>query len=59
MERIDEIGDPDICQGTLISRFSFSIDVNEWEFRDLRKEATIAARQLPVVKEIVSSDVWD
>lgn len=58
-EAIDEQGDPDLCQGTLISRFSFSIDVNEWGFRDLRKEATIATRTLPIIKEIVSSDVWD
>jgi hypothetical protein len=58
-EAIDEQGDPDVCQGTLISRFSFSIDVNEWSFRDLRKEATIATRTLPIIQEIVSSDVWD
>jgi hypothetical protein len=56
---IDEEGDPSICQGTLISRFSYSIDVNEWGFRDLRKEATIATRQLPIVQEILHSDVWD
>lgn len=56
---IDDVGDPDICQGTLISRFSFSIDVNEWGFRDLRKEATVATRTLPIIQEIVSSDVWD
>jgi hypothetical protein len=52
-------GDPSICQGTLISRFSYSIDVNEWGFRDLRKEATIAARRQPIVAEITRSDVWD
>lgn len=52
-------GDPSICQGTLISRFSFAIDVNEWGMRDLRKEAVVAARQLPIVQEIISSDVWD
>jgi hypothetical protein len=46
---IDEVGDPAICQGTLISRFSYNIDVNEWGFRDLRKEATIATRQLPIM----------
>jgi hypothetical protein len=56
---VDAVGDAAICQGTLISRFSYSIDVNEWGFRDLRKEATIAARQLPIIKEITSSDVWD
>lgn len=55
---IDAVGDPEVCQGTLISRFSYNIDVNEWGFRDLRKEATIATRQLPVVQEITASDVW-
>ncbi len=54
----DEPGDPDVCAGTLISRFSFSIDVNEWGFRDLRHEATLAARNLPVIREIGASDVW-
>lgn len=56
---IDESGDPQVCQGTLISRFSYNIDVNEWAFRDLRKEATIATRQLPIVQEITRSEVWD
>jgi hypothetical protein len=56
---IDVSGDPRVCQGTLISRFSYSIDVNEWGFRDLRKEATIATRGLPIIAEITSSDVWD
>jgi hypothetical protein len=56
---IDEVGDPEVCQGTLISRFSYNIDVNEWGFRDLRKEATIATRQLPIIHEITASDVWE
>ena len=56
---IDEPGDPSICQGTLISRFSYNIDVNEWGFRDLRKEATIATRALPIVQEIVRDEVWE
>jgi hypothetical protein len=56
---IDTVGDEGICQGTLISRFSYNIDVNEWGFRDLRKEATVATRQLPIIAEITSSDVWD
>jgi hypothetical protein len=56
---IDEVGDDAVCQGTLISRFSYNIDVNEWGFRDLRKEATIATRALPIVREITASDVWD
>jgi len=54
----DATGDPEVCAGTLISRFSFSIDVNEWGFRDLRQEATRAARTLPVIREIMASDVW-
>jgi hypothetical protein len=56
---IGAAGDPRVCQGTLISRFSYSIDVNEWGFRDPRKEATIARRRLPIIAEITSSDVWD
>jgi hypothetical protein len=58
-QAIDEVGEASICQGTLISRFSFSIDVNEWGFRDLRKEATISTRQLPIVHEITHADVWE
>ncbi|HSJ31554.1 MAG TPA: nucleotidyltransferase [Longimicrobiales bacterium] len=58
-DAIEELGDPAVCQGTLISRFSYNIDVNEWSFRDLRKEATIATRQLPIIHEITASDVWD
>jgi hypothetical protein len=55
---IDEVGDPSICRGTLISRFSYSIDVNEWGFHDPRKEATLATRETPIVREITASDVW-
>lgn len=55
---IPSIGDPAVCNGTLISRFSYSIDVNEWGFRDPREEATDAALRRPVIQEIESSDVW-
>ena len=48
-----------VCQGTLISRFSFAIDVNDWGFRDFRSESVEAARSLPIVREIEASDVWD
>jgi hypothetical protein len=58
-DAIDEPGDPSVCQGTLISRFSFAIDVNEWGMRDLRKEAVAAKRKLPIIQEIMTSDVWD
>ncbi len=56
---MDTVGDPEICRGTMISRFSYSIDVNEWGFRDPRKELTVAARSMPVVQEIVAADVWE
>jgi len=56
---MDELGDPRVCQGTLISRFSFAIDVNEWGMRDLRTEAVASTRQLPIIQEIIRADVWD
>lgn len=52
-------GPGEACMGTLISRFSFAIDVNDWGFRDARAEAVEAARSLPIVEEIRASDVWD
>jgi hypothetical protein len=51
--------DPDLCQGTLISRFSFNIDVNDWGFHDLRQSAIEATGQLPIVRQISESDVWE
>ena len=57
---IGEVGaDPDVAQGTLMSRFSYAIDVNEWGFRDYRRESVMAARTLPIVNEIAASDVWE
>ncbi|HEX7119531.1 MAG TPA: nucleotidyltransferase family protein [Longimicrobiales bacterium] len=58
-EEMHAPGDPTICRGTLISRFSFAIDVNEWGFRDLRKQAVNAARSLPIIREIRDSELWD
>ncbi|MEX2571006.1 MAG: hypothetical protein WD737_06850 [Gemmatimonadota bacterium] len=51
-------GDP-ITRGTLVSRFSFSIDVNEWGLRDLRKESVCQIERRPILREIAESDVWD
>lgn len=48
-----------VTRGTLISRFSFTIDVHEWGFRDMRAEAVAALEKLPIIREIASSDVWD
>lgn len=58
-EEIDVVGDKGICCGTVISRFSYAIDVNEWGFRDPRKEMTVAARNMPIVQEIMNADVWE
>ena len=51
-------GDP-VTRGPLISRFSFQIDVNEWGMLDLREQSIRAAEQLPIVREIAASDVWE
>ena len=48
-----------VTRGPLISRFSFSIDVNEWGMVDLREQRIRAAEQLPVIREIAASDVWE
>jgi hypothetical protein len=58
LRSIDDVGDATVCQGTLISRFSFAIDVNEWGMYDPRKEAVAEARAMPVIQEITHSDVW-
>ena len=46
-------------RGTVISRFSFAIDVNEWGFHDLREEMTQRMERHPAVLAIGASDVWD
>ena len=48
-----------VTRGTLISRFSFMIDINEWGLRDLRGETTRAIQQLPIIREIAAADIWD
>ncbi len=48
-----------VTRGTLVSRFSFAIDVNEWRFRDLREASIREAEQQPAVRALVESDVWD
>ena len=49
----------DVTRGTLISRFSFAIDVREWGFSDPRGELIRRARSQPVIRDIGASDVWD
>ena len=51
--------DADVTRGTLISRFSFAIDVREWGFADPRGEMVRRARNEPVIREIADSTVWD
>lgn len=58
-EEIGVEGDPAVCNGTLLSRFSFAIDVNEWQFRDPRLQAVTTMRALPIIRQIRDSDVWD
>lgn len=48
-----------VTRGPLISRFSFTIDVHEWEMHDLRKESVDRTLALPLVREIAESEVWD
>jgi len=49
----------DTTRGTLISRFSFAIDVNEWGFRDLREEYIGQMENHPDVLAIEASTIWD
>lgn len=49
----------DVTRGTLISRFSFAIDVREWGFNDPRVELIRTTRSLPAIRAIADSDVWD
>jgi hypothetical protein len=48
-----------VTRGPLISRFSFTIDVHEWEMHDLREETVNRSLANPLVREIANSDVWD
>ena len=57
-EELQTTGDPGACWGTMISRFSFAIDVNEWGFDDPRAHSIEDARATEVVQRIIRSDVW-
>jgi hypothetical protein len=47
-----------LCRGTMLSRFSFAIDVNEWGFRDARVTRVGRVRADPIVTEIRNAAVW-
>jgi hypothetical protein len=49
----------DLSRGTLISRFSFAIDVNEWLFQDEREKLIRAMEKNPAVLALEAADVWD
>lgn len=57
-EELQRTGDPAACWGTMVSRFSFAIDVNEWGFADPRASSIEDARDAAVIREIMASDVW-
>ncbi len=48
-----------LCRGTMLSRFSFAIDVNEWGFADARKAMVEQVKAEPIVAEIMNASVWD
>lgn len=58
-EQVPSTADPRLTRGTLVSRFSFAIDVNEWGFRDLRDEMRMEMQRMPMIQEITASEVWD
>jgi hypothetical protein len=47
-----------LCRGTMLSRFSFAIDVNEWGFEDARETMVARLRADPLVAQIRDSEVW-
>jgi hypothetical protein len=55
----DEEDAADVTRGTLISRFSFTIDTREWGFSDPRADLVRQARNHPAIRAIAESDVWD
>lgn len=48
-----------VTRGPLVSRFSFTIDVHEWGYRDVRAERIAEAETSPEIRELAASDVWD
>ncbi len=54
-----EVPSETATRGTLISRFSFAIDINEWGFHDLRDAAIREMKASDEVRAIEAADVWD
>lgn len=59
-QQLDEpVNDARVTRGTLISRFSFAIDVNEWGFHDIRADSVRRMERRPAIRQLLASDVWD
>ncbi|HUG40345.1 MAG TPA: nucleotidyltransferase family protein [Longimicrobiales bacterium] len=51
-------GERPVCRGTLLSLFSFAIDVNEWGFQDERIQHVAELTATDVVRHIREAEVW-
>jgi hypothetical protein len=58
-QRSDDGDAHNVTNGTMISRFSFAIDVNEWGFRDTREESIARMQEHPEILKLLEADVWD
>lgn len=58
-QRSDQGDEANVTRGTMISRFSFAIDVHEWGFHDVRKESIVRMQQHPEILKLLASDAWD
>ena len=52
-------GERPVCRGTLLSLFSFAIDVNEWGFQDERLQHVAELKATEIVERIRSAEVWN
>ena len=52
-------GEPPVCRGTLLSLFSFAIDVNEWGFQDERLQHVAELKATEIVERIRRAEVWN
>jgi hypothetical protein len=52
-------GSAPLCRGTMLSLYSFAIDVNEWGFEDARRQMVARVRSAPIVDEIRNAGIWD
>jgi hypothetical protein len=58
-QRSEQGEEGNVTHGTMISRFSFAIDVIEWGLRDLREESIQRMQKHPEILKLVESGVWD